>query len=313
MDEPSAPNAEWMARVFEATKNWGRWGAEDEAGALNAITPAMRAAAAALVRDGVAVSCARELPVEPSVENPRPAQHHMLVAGDVASSLVPGIGATMDYIGVAFHGMATSHVDALCHIAVDGKLYNGFPVTDVKSNGARRGSIMVARDGIVGRGVLLDVPRQRGVEWLEPGERIGPDDLERAEAAAGLRVGEGDILLVATGRDARRAARGPWDPNREGLAGLDARCIPWLHERGVAVLGSDGVSDGLPGGTIPGWPLPLHQCCLVGMGVHLLDNLALAELAAACAQRRRWAFLFTVAPLRVAGGTGSPVNPIALF
>jgi len=311
--QPSAPTQVWMEKVFEATKNWGRWGAEDESGALNFITPKLRAAAAALVRDGVAVSCARELPVEPSVENPHPAQHHMLVAGDVADSIVPGIGATMDYIGVAFHGMATSHIDAFCHIAVNGLLYNGFPVSDVKSNGARRGSIMVARDGIVGRGVLLDIPRLRGAAWLEPNERIVPEDLERAEAAAGLRVGEGDLLLVSTGRDARRAARGPWNPNGEGLAGLDARCIPWLHERRIAVLGSDGVSDGLPGAATPGWPLPLHQCCLVGMGVHLLDNLALAELAAACAERKRWQFLLTVAPLRVAGGTGSPVNPIAFF
>jgi kynurenine formamidase len=313
MAEPSFPSQAWMEKVFEASKNWGRWGAEDEAGALNYITPKQRAAAAALVRDGFSVSCARELPVEPSIENPRPAHHHMLLAGDVAESLVPGIGATMDYIGVAFHGMATSHIDALCHIAVNGKLYNGFSVHDVKSNGARRGSIMAARDGIVGRGVLLDIPRLRGVPWLEPRERILPEELERAEEAAGLRVGEGDLLLVATGRDARRAARGAWDPNGEGLAGLDARCVPWLHERRIAVLGSDGVSDGLPGGSTPGWPLPLHQCCLVGMGVHLLDNLALAELAAACAERQRWEFLLTVAPLRVAGGTGSPVNPIAVF
>ncbi|HEY8153986.1 MAG TPA: cyclase family protein [Myxococcota bacterium] len=313
MSQPSAPTQTWMEKVFEETKNWGRWGAEDEAGALNFITPKLRAAAAALVRDGVAVSCARELPVEPSIENPRPAHHHMLVAGDVADSLVPGIGATMDYIGVAFHGMATSHIDALCHIAVNGMLYNGFPISDVKSDGARRGSIMVARDGIAGRGVLLDIPRLRGAAWLEPGERILPEELERAEAAAGLRVGEGDLLLVATGRDARRAARGPWDPNAEGLAGLDARCVPWLYERRISVLGSDGVSDALPPGAVPGWPLPLHQCCLVGMGVHLLDNLALAELAAACAERKRWQFLLTVAPLRVAGGTGSPVNPIALF
>ncbi len=313
MSQPSAPTQTWMEETFEATKNWGRWGAGDEAGALNFITPALRAAAAASVREGFAVSCARELPVEPSVENPRPAHHHMLVAGDVADSLVPGIGATMDYIGVACHGMATSHIDALCHIAVNGQLYNGFPITDVKSNGARRGSIMVARDGIVGRGVLLDIPRLRGVAWLELRERILPDELERAEAAAGLRVGEGDILLVATGRDVRRAERGPWDPNGEGLAGLDARCVPWLHERRIAVLGSDGVSDGLPGNATPGWPLPLHQCCLVGMGVHLLDNLALAELAAACGERKRWHFLLSVAPLRVAGGTGSPVNPIALF
>jgi kynurenine formamidase len=161
--------------------------------------------------------------------------------------------------------------------------------------------------------VLLDVPRARGVPWLEPGERILPEELDRAEAAAGLRVEEGDILLVATGRDARRAKHGPWSPNEVGLAGLDARCIPWLDERGVAVLGSDGVSDALPPAPIPGWPLPIHQCCLVGMGVHLLDNLALLDLSNACAERDRWAFLFVVAPLRIPGGTGSPLNPIALF
>ena len=198
MSQPNVPTQVWMEKVFEATKNWGRWGAEDESGALNFITPKLRAAAAALVRDGVAVSCARELPVEPSVENPRPVHHHMLVAGDVADSLVPGIGATMDYIGVACHGMATSHIDALCHIAVNGTLYNGFPISDVKSNGARRGSIMAARDGIVGRGVLLDIPRLRGVAWLDlvtPRKRPTTAQtrlLLPAEVAGGERAGASD-------------------------------------------------------------------------------------------------------------------------
>ncbi|HTY19003.1 MAG TPA: cyclase family protein [Myxococcota bacterium] len=304
----------WMDRTFEATRNWGRWGAEDERGALNFITAEKRAAAAALATEGVTVSCARDLPVAPNAENPHPAQHHMLVAGDDSGSLrIPGLGATSDFIGVAFHGMATSHIDALCHVVVGGRIYNGFAASEVKSTGARRDSIMVAADGVVSRGVLLDVPRLRGVRWLEPGERIGPEELEQAEAAEGVRVGAGDVLLVATGRDARRAVQGPWDPTSTGLAGLDARCIPWLHERRIAVLGSDGVSDALPGAGIEGWPIPVHQCCLVGMGVHLLDNLALADLSQACATRGRFEFLFVVAPLRVAGGTGSPVNPIAIF
>jgi len=305
---------EWMERAFESTRNWGRWGSSDERGALNFVTAEKCAAAAALVREGITVSCARDFPVQPSVENPRPAEHHMLVAGDDAEALgIPGLGATTDFIGVAFHGMATSHIDALCHVVVGGKIYNGFAASEVKSTGARRDSVMVAADGIVSRGVLLDVPRLRGVPWLEPGERIAPEELERAEAAEGLRVEAGDVLLVATGRDARRAAKGPWDPTAVGLAGLDARCIPWLHDRRIAVLGSDGVSDVLPGAGIEGWPIPVHQCCLVGMGVHLLDNLALADLAHACAARRRFEFLFVVAPLRVVGGTGSPVNPIAIF
>jgi kynurenine formamidase len=309
----SEPTASELERIFEQVKNWGRWGPDDERGALNYVTDVRRAAAAALVREGHAVSCARELPVEPSPENPHPAHHHMLRAGDAAG--IPGLGleSTMDYIGVAFHGMATSHIDALCHVLVGGRMYNGFAAEDVKSTGALRCSVMAARDGIVARGVLLDVPRARGAPWLEPGERIRRTELEAAERAEGVRVEEGDVLLVATGRDARRAALGPWDPVGVGLAGLHPDCIPWLHERRIAVLGSDGVSDALPGSAVPGWPIPVHQCCLVAMGVHLLDNLALGELAQACGARGRFAFLLAVAPLRVLGGTGSPVNPIALF
>lgn len=305
----------WMEQVFQQTRNWGRWGADDQRGALNFITPEKRRAAAALVRDGAAVSCARDLALEPSAENPRPAHHHMLVAGDVAGpgSLRAGMGGTGDYVGVAFHGFATSHIDALCHIVVGGRLFNGYDASEVRSTGAAKDSIEAARDGIAGRGVLLDVPRLRGVDWLEPREAIGPDELERAEEVAGLRVGEGDVLLVATGRDARRAKHGPWDVQTGGLAGLSPRCIPWLAERRVAVLGCDGVSDPMPASSIAGWPLPIHQCCLAGMGVHLLDNLALAELSNACAERSRWEFFFVVAPLRIPGGTGSPVNPIAIF
>jgi hypothetical protein len=193
------------------------------------------------------VSCSRALPVEPSPENPRPAQHHMLRAGDAEEPQGGGgYASTGDYIGVAFHGMATSHLDALCHVLVGGRMYNGFGAGEVRSTGARRCSVMVARDGIVSRGVLLDAPRARGVRWLEPRERIRRGELEAAERAGGAQIGEGDVLLISTGRDARRAALGPWDPLGVGLAGLHPDCIPWLHERRIALLGSDGVSDPLP-------------------------------------------------------------------
>ena len=302
-----------MRKVFESVKNWGRWGAEDESGALNLITPEKRREAAGAVESGEAVSCARELAVQPSVENPHPALHMMIAGGD--DCVIPGVGleAAMDFVGVAFHGMATSHIDALCHVFVDGQMYNGFSALEVKSTGARRGSIMCARDGIVSRGVLLDIPKSLGVDWLEPKTAITVDQLEAAEVAQGVRVTEGDILLVATGRDARRSKHGPWNPIEEGLAGLHAECVPWLHERGIAVLGGDGVSDALPGSGIEGWAMPIHQCTLVAMGVHLLDNLRLDSLAEACARNGRWTFQFTVAPLRVAKGTGSPVNPIAVL
>jgi kynurenine formamidase len=259
------------------------------------------------------VSCARELATLTNPENIFPAQHMMMVAGDARDVVVPGLETAMDYVGVAFHGMAVSHLDALCHVFVDGKMYNGFPAGDVKSIGALRNSVMSAADGIVGRGVLLDVPLLRGMPWLEPGEAIEPDELEAAERAQGVRAGAGDVLIVSTGRDARREAKGVWDLAAEGLAGLHPSCIPWLRERDVAVLGSDGVSDVLPNNAAPGWALPVHQCCLVAMGVHLLDNLRLDRLADACARRRRWSFLFVAAPLRIERATGSPLNPLAML
>jgi len=302
-----------MRKVFEQVKNWGRWGADDERGALNLITPAKRREGAAAVVAGETVSCALELPVHPSPENPHPAMHMMLAAGD--DCLIPGFNfeSVMDFVGVAFHGMATSHIDALCHVFVDGQMYNGFSKHDVKSTGALRGSIMAARDGISSRGVLLDIPRLLGVPWLEPGTAVTASQLEQAEESQGVRVAEGDILLVGTGRDARRAEKGPWSPIQTGLAGLHPDCVPWLHARGVAVLGGDGVSDPLPGSGIPDWPMPFHQCALVAMGVHLLDNLRLDALAEACSRHGRWVFQLGVAPLRVDKGTGSPVNPIAVL
>ena len=167
------------------------------------------------------------------------------------------------------------------------------------------------RDGIVSRGVLLDVPRARGLDWLEASDPIFPDDLEKAESDAGLRVEEGDVLFIRTGRWALRDAHGPWSPT-EKLAGLDASCLPWLHERGVAALGCDGVSDVLPS-RVEGVGMPIHTVAIVAMGLHLLDNLELEDLATACAEEERWTFLLTVAPLVLRRGTASPVNPVAVF
>lgn len=310
---PAAPTRARMDEIFEQVKNWGRWGKDDQAGALNLITDEVRKQAAACIRHGRSVSCAYELAVHPAVDNPHPALHMMIAGGD--DCLFPEIGleTTSDFVGIAFHGMATSHLDALCHVHVDGKMYNGFPGTDVKSTGAKKNSVMCARDGIVSRGVLLDVPRALGRPWLDPGYAITPEELEQAERKQNVRVREGDILLVATGRDARREALGRWHPLEQGLAGLHHECLPWLHRRGIAVLGSDCVSDVVPLQPGSGWGMPIHQVTLVAMGVHLLDNLFLGDLMKACAELSQYEFLFTVAALRIEGGTGSPVNPIALL
>jgi kynurenine formamidase len=270
---------------------------------LHWITPEKRAAAAALVRSGRTVGCARALPTEPAEDNERPVEHRM------TGTAAEGFGA--DAFTVAPHGYAVSHIDALCHIFHEGRLYNGLSIERVTARGALAHAIDALRDGVVSRGVLLDVPALRGVPWLEAGEAIGPDELERAEAAAGLRVAPGDVLLVRTGRWALRAARGPWKA-RERLAGLHARCLPWLFERRVAALGCDGVSDVLPS-QVEGVPLPIHSVAIVAMGLHLLDNLDLEPLARACREEGRHAFQLVVAPLVIARGTASPVNPIAIF
>ena len=287
----------------QTLSNWGRWGEDDELGALNLITHEVTAAGAATVRSGRTVSCARPLDTRPSADNPLPVAHHM------TGTATEGMGA--DYFAISPHGFSTSHLDALCHIFHEGLLYNGYPAETVTAHGATKLGIHQLHAGIVTRGVLLDIPALRGVDALEPGEPIFPEDLEAAERQAGVLVQPGDALLVRTGRWAWRRANGPWDAGSLA-AGLDASCLPWLRGRDVAALGSDGVSDVLPS-RVDGVVMPIHTVVIVAMGVHLLDNLDLDALATACAEEARWEFLLTVAPLVLRRGTASPVNPIALF
>jgi kynurenine formamidase len=216
-----------------------------------------------------------------------------------------------DYFALAPHGFATSHIDALCHIFYEGKLFNGYAADTVTAHGATRLGIHHLQDGIVTRGVLLDIPSVRGVDALEPGEAIFPEDLEAAEERAGLRVRPGDALLVRTGRWVWRATHGPWNVAAQA-AGLDAACLAWLRERDVATLGSDAVSDVMPS-RVEGVGMPIHEIAIVALGLHLMDNLDLDALAAVCADEGRWGFLFVVAPLVLRRGTASPVNPIAVF
>jgi kynurenine formamidase len=291
---------------FETISNWGRWGKEDQRGALNFITAEKRAAAARLARAGEIVSLALPLSTQTTAENPQPVQHLMLHVG-------PHAVAALDYFGIAPHGMAFTHLDALCHVFWDGKMYNGFSNREVGRFGAKKCAIDVTRDGIVSRGVLLDIPKSRKVEWLEPGDPIYPEDLNAAEKMGAVRVDEGDILLIRTGRHQRRKAKGAWDPRREGLPGLDASCLTWLHERRIAVLGCDAVSDLIPNGYSGELSMPIHVGTLVMMGIHLIDNADLEALSAACARHNRYEFLFAMAPLILERGTASPVNPLAIL
>lgn len=299
-----------LDEMYASLKNWDRWGADDQRGALNHLTDEHRAAAATLVRSGQAISLAHNLGTEPSPENPSPADHHMLASGDARDSNgIPGYEAARDHIGLDVHGLSTTHVDALSHMFVRGEMYGGRPASEVRSDGARANTIMSMADGVVGHGVLLDVPRALGIDFLDSGQVVSVADLEATEEAQGVRVGTGDILLVAWGRDARRAAKQGFD----GFSGLHAECLPWLQEREIAVLGSDGISDPMPFVGTPDWPFPVHQIGITAMGLHLIDNMALTALSEACAAAGRWEFLFTMAPLRIERGTGCPVNPVAVL
>ncbi len=308
--EYGVPTTGDLDAMYEELKNWGRWGAEDQRGALNHLTDARRVAAMALVHSGQSVSLSHDLATEPQPEHPSPVQHHMLAAGDARDANgIPGYEAARDHLALDVHGLLTTHVDALSHMFVRGEMYGGRPASEVRSDGAVSNTVLSMADGVIGRGVLLDVPRALGSPYLGGGEVVTVDDLEVTEYAQRVTVGAGDILLVAWGREARRTATRGFD----GFSGLHAECLPWLQERGVAVLGSDGISDPMPFVGTPDWPFPIHQIGITGMGLHLIDNVALAGLGERCAAAGRWEFLFTMGPLRIARGTGCPVNPVAVL
>jgi len=294
-----------LDRWMKELSNWGRWGKEDQLGAINLITPAKRKQAAALVTEGVSISLARDPQTEKTIDNPRPYEHTMIRTG------VGESGANMDTYSVSYHGLAHTHLDSLCHVFYRGKMYNGFSQEEVTEKGCGKADIHNLKEGIFTRGILIDIPRLKGLPYLEPGTPIYPEDLEAWEKKTGIQVSSGDVLFVRTGRWARRAALGPWNVAGNS-AGLHPSVAKWLRERDVAMIGGDGASDLTPSG-IEGVAYPLHRLALVGLGVHMFDNCDLEALSEAAARYDRWEFLLTVAPLPVPGGTGSPVNPIATF
>jgi kynurenine formamidase len=301
---PLVTQAEYE-RWQKELSNWGRWGKDDELGTLNLITPAKRKQAAALVKEGVSVSLAANANPRKEIDNPCPVEWGMVTA---TSSLA------MDRIGYpCIHGAGTTHLDSFAHIFFDGKMWNGYEVADLvtKDGGAQKNSVLTMKNGIVTRGVLYDIPRLKGVPYLEPGTRIYAEDLDAWEKKAGVRAGPGDALLLRWGRWARRAKLGPWAID-EGSAGLDNSVIPWLKKRDIALLGweTPGYAP-QPAGDLN--RIALHNFLLTILGVHLIDRADFDRLAEAAAARNRWEFMLTVAPLPIPNGTGSPVNPIAMF
>ncbi len=293
-------------QLMQDISNWGRWGADDELGTLNLITKKTRKSAAKLVRKGITVSLALDLNKVKGPLNANPFEHDVYVA-EFSGHQVAGDRYEVDY-----HGFAHSHMDGLPHFAHKGYFYNGVPYSAAKPEGAEKLGIQnAAINGVFARGVLVDMPAFLGVDFLEPGMAITPDDLKAWEKKNRVKIRSGDVLLIRTGRWAKVEKDGQWN-FLEKAAGAHASLAAFLKERDVVMIGSDGVNDVMPSG-VEGLVNPLHELVLVGLGLPILDNLDLETLARVAKEQKRATFLYVGAPLRVHGGTGSPLNPLAVF
>lgn len=293
-------NEQEFDQLFNQVKNWGRWGKDDQLGAANLITEAKRRQAAALVKRGIVVGLAHSPMTEPAPDNPRPFEHTM------------NPGLSTDTYKVSYHGYAHSHIDALCHILYKDQTYNGHPRAEVNTEkGCTKLGIDNLRNGVVTRGVLFDIPRLENVPFLELGEPVFTEDLEAWEKRAGFKVAPGDAIFLRTGRWARRARLGPWAITLNA-PGYHASVAPWLKERGVSFLGSDNAQDVRPS-LVEGVALPVHVLAITAMGIDILDNQDLEALAETAAKLNRWEFLLSIGPVPVTGGTGFPVNALAIF
>ncbi len=307
-------SVEEFERIFDDVKNWGRWGPDDELGTMNYLTPDKVAAAARLVTSGRRVSMGIPINTVAGPDNPQPAIQFVIQAHDVP---VDGskVRFALDFLGMGCHGDGHTHMDALCHISYDGKTYNGRDANEVmKSTGATAQDVTVYRDGLVGRGVLLDIPRLRGCKWLEPGEAVTRAELEQCAAAEEVELGEGDILVLRLGHHRRRLELGPWDngPEGDGKAGIHVDAVPWMHEKHIAAFLPDGDGETVPS-VVDGITYPIHPLQVVAMGMFVADSLQFEDLAAACNEEGRYEFMVAGLPLLIHGGTGSPWNPVAVF
>jgi kynurenine formamidase len=289
----------WMTGI----SNWGRWGQDDQLGTFNLITPEKRRAALKLVRDGVSISMAHTLDKEKFPDNPRPIGQQMTIDAG---------GHAMDLYTIWYHGSTITHIDALCHYSFDGKIYNGYSKAGkISDAGCAVNGVENQRAGVITRGVLVDIPRLRKVDYLEPGVGVYESDILAWEKFANVKIGSGDAVFLRTGRWARRVKLGPWNV-AASAAGWHASVMPFMKQRDVALLGNDGVQDVQPSG-IEGVPRPIHQLAIVALGLPLIDVMDLEAVADECARRHKWEFLVTLSAPPMPGGTGFPINPIATF
>ncbi len=285
--------------------NWGRWGTKSGAGAINLITAEKRIEASRLVQTGKTVSLSRPLPVEPNGENPRPAQHYMYKA-----ERAPNGGAAMDFYGSFYHGTSTTHIDALCHVWNEDGMWEGKNPDDIIGfEGASFGTIDEWKDGILTKGILLDVPLHRGEPYVTMEKPVHGWELEDIVKTQNLNVQPGDAIFVYCGREKYAEEHGGTWMKTTGRPGLHASCLPFIKDNDVSVLGWD-MMDSAPNEYDVPWSV---HGAIFAYGVALIDNALLEPLSITCRQESRYEFMVTINPLYVKGGTGSPANPIAVF
>jgi hypothetical protein len=305
MPERPLPTQADVDGYLRDRRNWGRWGKDDQRGTINLITPAKRLQAASLVRNGRTVSLSRELPKTPAPNNPTPAQHFMKTVKQ------PQGGGCGDYYGISYHGVATTHLDSLCHVWNQDGMWNGRdPKVEVTLDGTKWGGVENWSDGIVTRGVLIDIPAFRGEPYVTIGKPVHGWEIEEAAKAQGVALEPGDAVIVTAGREAWDRDGNPvWGSQPQNRPGFHASCLPFLRDNDVGVLVWD-MLDAIPSGYGPGGPV---HGAVFAYGLCLIDNALIEPLVAACREERRYEFMFVVQPILVVGGTGSPVNPLAIF
>ncbi|TDC52786.1 cyclase family protein [Jiangella ureilytica] len=316
------PTDEQICAWFDELSNWGRWGSGDLLGTLNLVTQRKRQQAAALVREGTSISCGLDIRFhEPNLDDgwPEPRRFARSLPGpEHYDPEYVGRAGASEAVLLNCHGLGVTHLDGPAHHffrPYPGRPlagYNGLSPTEVSSReGVKKGAITLAGDGIVSRAVLLDIARLRGVEWLDPGTKIFPEDLDEAEERQGIRAESGDILCIRTGHPGRKRALG-WNTDPATQAGPDGACLPWFRERDIAILACDTANDWVP--SVKGrLDRPVHGIGIPAIGLWLLDGADYEKVSAECSRLNRWEFFLALAPLKLGACTASPVNPIAVL
>lgn len=304
MAKRNLPTKHEVESYLRNNRNWGRWGDKGAAGAINLITPDKRLAATKLVKTGRAVSLSRPLSTTPSPSNPYPTQHYVTKV-EIGSDG----GGCSDYYGMAYHqSWETTHIDALSHNWNQDGMWDGRnPDEEISSSSSGYGSVDNFSDGILTRGVLLDVPKHRGKPYVTQNDPVHGWELEDIVKKQDVTLEPGDALVVYSNREGYVKDHGFWGPAPR--PGLHASCLPFIRENDVSILVWD-MMDAKPNAYTE---MPIIHMAINAYGVVLLDNALLAPLAEVCAKEERYEFMITINPLYVIGGTGSPVNPIALF